>query len=230
MAIWTCVWGVAFLEFLGDLVERLTHWHPPVLNRMTDITVLISISVGIGVFMVFYGLILGYVNAKREDHMKEGYARLHQLSGLICIFLMVAVGMFSLPSFLTYVFLAILLINVVALIVLEGIIGPIEILSYVGNIFSFARIAAIGLSSVFIAFIANEIVIIVGDLLGGVIGGFLAGIVGLLFAVFFHGLNLVIGIFSPTIHSLRLHFVEFFTKFYQMGGVPYKPFKKFGGE
>jgi V/A-type H+-transporting ATPase subunit I len=143
---------------------------------------------------------------------------------------MIAITAFGLPSFLIYIFLAILLINVVALIILEGIIGPIEILSYIGNIFSFCRIAAIGLSSVFIAFIANEIVIIVGDLLGGVIGGFLAGVVGILFAIFFHVLNLIIGIFSPTIHALRLHFVEFFTKFYQMGGIPYKPFKKFGGE
>jgi len=229
MAIWTCFWGLIYLEFLGDLVERITHLHP-LFNRMTDITMLISITVGIGVFMIFYGLILGYINAKREDHMKEGYARLNQLCGLICIFLLVAVAVFDLPSFLTYVFLAILLVNVVVLIILEGIIGPIELLSYVGNIFSFARIAAIGLSSVFIAFIANEIVGIVGDLLGGVVGGFLAGLIGLLFAIFFHVLNLVIGIFSPSIHSLRLHFVEFFTKFYQMGGIPYKPFKKFGGE
>jgi V/A-type H+/Na+-transporting ATPase subunit I len=229
MGAWTCFWGLIFLEFLGDFVERMTGWHP-LFNRMTQITVLISVTVGIGVFMVFYGLILGYINAKRVDHLKEGYARLHQLSGLICIFLMIVVSGFGLPSFLTYIFLVILLTNVVMLILLEGIIGPIEILSYVGNIFSFARIGAIALSSVVIAFIANEIVVIVGDLLGGVLGGFIAGFIGITISIFFHTLNLVIGIFSPTIHSLRLHFVEFFMKFYQMGGTPYKPFKKFGGE
>lgn len=32
--------------------------------------------------------------------------------------------------------------------------------------------------------------------------------------------------FSPSIHSMRLHIVEFFSKFYTGGGVVYKPFKK----
>ena len=44
-------------------------------------------------------------------------------------------------------------------------------------------------------------------------------------AVLIHALNLVMGAFSPTIHSLRLHYVEFFRKFYQGGGRPYQPFK-----
>jgi len=43
--------------------------------------------------------------------------------------------------------------------------------------------------------------------------------------VLVHGLNLVLGAFSPTIHSLRLHYVEFFRKFYEGGGRPYQPFR-----
>jgi vacuolar-type H+-ATPase subunit I/STV1 len=37
-------------------------------------------------------------------------------------------------------------------------------------------------------------------------------------ASLFHGLNLVLGVFSPTIQALRLHYVEFFGKFYESGG------------
>jgi vacuolar-type H+-ATPase subunit I/STV1 len=29
---------------------------------------------------------------------------------------------------------------------------------------------------------------------------------------------------------MRLHLVEFFTKFYETGGAEYKPFRKHGGE
>jgi len=45
-----------------------------------------------------------------------------------------------------------------------------------------------------------------------------------------HSLNFVIAAFSPTIHAVRLNFVEFFGKFYEIGSQQYKPFTKTGGE
>mgnify|MGYP003297059161 CR=1 FL=1 len=36
--------------------------------------------------------------------------------------------------------------------------------------------------------------------------------------------NFAIGLFSPAIHTLRLHYVEFFGKFYSPGGRRYEPF------
>ena len=53
-----------------------------------------------------------------------------------------------------------------------------------------------------------------------------ACLVGLIIAVLFHALNIVLGAFSPTIQSLRLHYVEFFSKFYQGGGEPFRPFQR----
>jgi V/A-type H+-transporting ATPase subunit I len=52
--------------------------------------------------------------------------------------------------------------------------------------------------------------------------------VGAIVAGLLHALNLSIGIVSATIQSLRLHYVEFFTKFYQSGGEPFRPFKQSG--
>jgi len=81
----------------------------------------------------------------------------------------------------------------------------------VGNILSYMRIAAIGLASVYLAKVANEMVGLVGSLLVGIIaaGRFLA-------------FNLIMAVFSPTIHSLCLYYVEFFRKFYDGGGKPWR--------
>src|SRR5574341_528705 len=39
-------------------------------------------------------------------------------------------------------------------------------------------------------------------------------------------LNIILGVFSPTIHSLRLHYVEFFSKFIEHGGRKFEPLKR----
>jgi V/A-type H+-transporting ATPase subunit I len=85
----------------------------------------------------------------------------------------------------------------------------------VGNIMSYARLMSIGMASVVLAVVANE--------LGGALG--VVG-VGLFVAILLHALNVGLGMFSPSIHALRLHIVEFFSKFYEGGGQPYQPFKR----
>jgi V/A-type H+-transporting ATPase subunit I len=83
---------------------------------------------------------------------------------------------------------------------------------------SYVRIMAIGLTSVLLAFMANHIAGITGNVVLGIV------VAGLL-----HLLNIVLGVFSPTIHSLRLHYVEFFSKFLEHGGREFDPLKKGGG-
>jgi V/A-type H+-transporting ATPase subunit I len=42
--------------------------------------------------------------------------------------------------------------------------------------------------------------------------------------VLLHLVNFTLGLISPTVAALRLHYVEFFEKFYDEGGAPYRPF------
>ena len=80
------------------------------------------------------------------------------------------------------------------------------------GVLSYLRLAAVGLASAYLAIVANE--------LGS------AGPIwmGLLIAAFFHALNLALAAFSPMIQALRLHYVEFFSKFVIGGGRPFRPF------
>ena len=91
--------------------------------------------------------------------------------------------------------------------------GPLDLIGLVGNVLSYLRIAAIGIASVYLARVANEL---------GALGPLWLGVI---VATLFHALNLALGVFSPTIHALRLHFVEFFGTFYTPGSHVYEPLR-----
>ncbi len=101
------------------------------------------------------------------------------------------------------------------LILAGGLLAPLELLKSFGNIISYVRIMAIGLCSVLLAQVANQ--------LGGMTGNLLAGF---LVAGVLHLFNLLLGVFAPTVHSLRLHYVEFFSKFLEFGGRRFEPLNK----
>jgi V/A-type H+-transporting ATPase subunit I len=100
------------------------------------------------------------------------------------------------------------------LFILGGARAAMELHNVV-NILSYLRLMGIGVASAALAFAANT--------LGGLVGNVVLGVmIGLLF----HFINLMFGIFSSTIQSLRLHYVEFFENFFQPGGREYRPFKR----
>ena len=107
------------------------------------------------------------------------------------------------------------LVAVPVLLVTGGLLAPFELLKHLANIVSYARIMAVGLTSVLLAYVANNLAGAAGRLWAGVAIG-----------IFLHLFNIVLGVFAPTLHSLRLHYVEFFGKFVEPGGKPFKPFKK----
>jgi len=110
---------------------------------------------------------------------------------------------------------AAVLATIVLMLLTGGLLAPLEIMKNIGNIISYARIMAIGLASVLIAQVANRFAGLTGDMLTG------AAAAGLI-----HLVNIALGLFSPTIHALRLHYVEFFDKFIVYGGRRFEPFRK----
>ena len=80
-----------------------------------------------------------------------------------------------------------------------------------------------------VAFAANQLgfYVLMPMLSGGAHDGFttIAIVVGIVVLIMVHFINLLLGILSPFMHPLRLHYVEMFTKFYSAhgGGVEYRP-------
>jgi len=100
-----------------------------------------------------------------------------------------------------------------------GVMGVIETVESVTGMASYIRIMAVGLAGAIFADAVNEIVAGLGNI-----------VLAIFVAVALHSLNFIIAAFSPTIHALRLNFLEFFGKFYETGNQQYKPFTKTGGE
>jgi len=207
------VFGLLFGEFLGNLGEQ---WglHPILMNRSLLIIPLLFIAMGLGLTHIMLGFLLKLVISIRQGHHRHWISALANMVCLAGLVIVIVSASGYLPRG-KHIGIFLLLLGIPILIFNEGLMGPFEFLKTVGNVLSYARLMAIGIASVVLAQVAN------------MIGGTTESIaVGAFLALIFHTLNFALGVFSPTIHSLRLHYVEFFGKFYQPGGKPYKPFRR----
>jgi V/A-type H+-transporting ATPase subunit I len=211
-AAFAVAFGIAFGEFFGNLGARWFGLHPLLLDREKSLLSFLALAIAIGAVHITLGLTLGVINASR-GHPRLAVGRGVSIAMLLLIVLVLLAAFKVLPQgFLTPAVVGLLVLFPV-LILVEGIIAPIEFLSTLSNILSYARIMALGTASVMMAVVANELAGSVGSVL-----------VGVLFALLFHLVNFALGIFAPTIHALRLHYVEFFGKFHSPGGQVYRPF------
>ena len=219
-SIWAMLFGVLYGEYFGTLGEKFglkALW----INRAesSNITTLIIMALAVGGAHILLGLAIGVWNALVHRSRSEAFERLGMAIGLIGVIFLAVSLTSNLPhgySILGWVTLAVgMVILALSMGKVGFFLGPIEFVGVLGNVLSYLRIAALGLASVFLAKVANE--------MGGMVGGVVAGV---LIAVVIHALNLVMGMLSPTIQSLRLQYVEFFRKFYEGGQSSFTPFRK----
>jgi len=211
-ALFTIIAGFLFGEVFGDFGIRELGLRPILFDRHEAMMPFLLLAVALGAVHILLGLGLGVATAFRR-HPRQALGRGVSMIMIVLVILALLAAVKVLPGgFFTPAVIG-LLVAFPLLIVLEGVVAPIELLSTLGNILSYARIMALGVASVMLAVVANR--------MAGAIGSVA---VGVMFALLFHLVNFAIALFSPTVHALRLHYVEFFGKFYSPGGVRYQPF------
>jgi V/A-type H+-transporting ATPase subunit I len=227
----TVVFGFVFGELFGELGVSLG-LHPLWQERFSlasgraapTLLGYLFIALAVGTVQILFGLVLGVINARRTRDRNMALGNLARIAGLAVLFFFVGRLAKVLPPVFTSFGIIALIVFLVLMILqtirhpAHGILLPLEILSAMGNILSYARIMAIGMASVVLSLLAS--------MLGGMMGSI---VLAILVVVLVNALNLALGIIDPTIQGLRLHYVEFFSKFYLGGGRPFAPFKKLGG-
>lgn len=241
---WSILFGFLYGEFFGNLLEQwpagrpifytpLEHeagygWIPIVLFRVEQFTPILLLSLGFGILQVLGGWAIRVVyGAKHRDlkHVWEGVGMIGGLSGLIVFsYAFLQGGVTPLASAILVIGLVVFLVGMV---MSRVFLMLIELASNAGNILSYLRLFAVGLSAALVANLSTDL----GFALGGtlpIIGPILGIVVGL--AV--HLLALALTIIGHTLQPLRLNYVEFFTKFgfYDESGRPYQPFRLIGGK
>jgi V/A-type H+-transporting ATPase subunit I len=211
-AVLTILFGFLYGELFGDWGTQAFNLHPILFERSQAIIPMIYFSVSAGAMHILLGMLLGFINACRRRLWKKGALKFIETVTIIGLCLLLVTLLKPETGLDAAPFLLLVAIAVPTMVVLGGLLAPLELLKTIGNIVSYARIMAIGTTSVLLAVIANR--------LGGMTGDIFAG---LLVAGVLHSFNLLLGIFAPTIHSLRLHYVEFFSKFLEVGGRRFAP-------
>ena len=215
--------SLAFLRSLKNSVVLLQPMENP-LNFL-------GISLALGVIQVIFGLFL----AMWENLRKGNYiAAFGDQGGWIALITgLLIFGGFSagfLGQVAGFAGKVLSLLGVVLLVttqgreksgivskVLSGILSLYNITSYLGDILSYSRLLALGLATSAVAMIINT-------LTGLVIGiPFIGVVLAVLVFLGGHVFSIAVNTLGAFIHSLRLQYVEFFSKFYSGGGRAFEP-------
>ena len=214
-SLYTILFGVLYGELFGDLGTRLFGLKPLLIERRTSVVPMMVFALSAGAVHILLGLVLGVITAFKKHIRKEAIYKLLNIAVILGIVVVFASFFGYFPGVLSKPFIIAILIAVPFLFFFGGLLAPLELLKSIGNIISYVRIMAIGLTSVLLAYVANQ--------LAGEMGNVVLGVA---VAALLHILNIILGVFSPTIHSLRLHYVEFFSKFVESGGKKFEPLGK----
>jgi V/A-type H+-transporting ATPase subunit I len=250
-SISSIVFGILYSEFLGFPLP----WSPIIFSRHLiiggqggghgpNIPGLMVMAIWIGIFHITLGRVLGMANHARQDHGAHRVKAVLANLGWIMVMWGLLMAIWSafpipyMPDFTqmptlgggisTAIAMGVFLIVAgLVLIARDSALEIVEIPAVVSNVFSYARIMAVGLSSVAIAMVVNYIgigMLIAPHLEHPSILGVISVIAGVVVFVIGHLGNTALGIIGGGLHSIRLHYVEFFTKFYKGGGIKYSPF------
>ncbi|HED24212.1 MAG TPA: V-type ATP synthase subunit I, partial [Firmicutes bacterium] len=214
------IFGVLFGGYLGDLINLPPLWFNPLEDPMQ----MLIYCFALGLIHIYFGMALqAYRNIKAGQPLNALFDQgswFIFLNGLIMLLLpqFSAVG-----KWLAIGGAAALILTQgrtqqgIIKKLMSGLVSLYNITGYLSDVLSYSRLLALGLATGVIATAINSM----GDMVAGSIVGTIIMIGVLLVG---HLFNVIISTLSSYVHTSRLQYIEFFSKFFEGGGNSFQPF------
>lgn len=239
--IFTVFWGLVFGSIFGDapaviyqlvtgkattMQELLPY---PILDTQKDALTIMIMSIAFGLVHILVGMgCKFYVCLKNKQYAKAFFDTGLWMTMLIG-FAILAAGMASSQALL-YTGAGIAILSAVGLVLTQGrekkgifgkLIGGVaslyDITSYVSDLLSYSRLLALGLTTGVMAQVFNMLSTLMGTSVFGIIFMIVIFIAG-------HAITIGLNALGSYVHTMRLQYVEMFSKFYEGGGKEFEPF------
>lgn len=248
----TTFWGIMYGSFFGDAIDKIAHTFfnvpesveilkPLWINPQKEALLLLIVSIAFGMVQILVGLGIKFHMNWRQGLYSDALFDIGFWMIILIGACVLGVGMGFQIDKMFSIGIGLMTAGAVGVVltggrkkkgvgkIVGGVVGLYDITSYVSDALSYSRLMALGLATGVIAQVVN--------ILGTMKGNSVVGIV--MFIVIFilgHAINFALNVLGAYVHTNRLQYVEFYSKFYEGGGERFKPFKiqtkyhKFVGE
>jgi len=220
----------AWLGFVGTFRRALMQFDP-----LENPMIMFGMAIALGFIQITFGLAIKMVeDFRRKDFMAGIFEQLTWIALLWSVLFLGLVKLGALPEAYTPKIKWMAVIAALAIVgftnrvsknpavrVGSGIYKLYNIAtSSLGDILSYTRLLALGMATGGIAMVINVVALIAKDIP-------IIGIPAMIFVlVAGHSFNIAVNALGGFVHSARLQYVEFYPKFFEGGGRPFRPFKK----
>lgn len=234
----TIFWGALFGGWFGDFISivateflgfekgpDLAIWMDPVSNSME----LLLFCLGFGIVQLFTGLLIRFYTLCKERQFLAAVCDTIPVMIFVVGFAIVGAGLITdIPESVSKFGTPLLAVGAALIILTAGrssknILGKLGgglyalynyTTGYIGDILSYSRLLALSLVTGVVASAINMLAAMPGNII--------------IFVVIFligHMVNIAINLIGTYVHTNRLQFVEFFSKFYEGSGRAFTPFR-----
>jgi len=221
-------WGLLYGSYFGATIPGMWRLVDPA-SQYND---LLIGSIVFGIVHIFVGLaIKAYMLIRDGKSLEAVYDVLFWYMALIGGMLFLIFKLMNLSAVVANVSMWVMIAGMAGIVLTGGreakgvgaklgggLYSLYGISSYVGDFVSYSRLMALGLSGGFIASAINMI--------AGMIGGNWFGMIFIpVILIAGHLFNMFLSFLGAYVHTSRLMYVEYFGKFYEGGGKPFKDFR-----